>query len=270
MVMIITRSFFGFIVVVVVVGTAMFLFIGTAMNVYAQDTTMSPATQQQQNQTEDHSPSLSTDQTRQGWMATFDLENCDFVSSGENSYFVLEPGYQVILGGQEDGEELELVMTVLNETKVVDGVETRVVEEKESEGGSLVEVSRNYFALCKPTNNAIYFGEDVDMYEDGEIVSHEGAWLAGENGSKAGMIMPGKAEVGLKYHQEIALGVAEDRAEIISVNDTLDTPAGTFKQVLKTEETNPLKPGEKEFKFYAPGIGLIQDEAIKLVNYTKP
>jgi hypothetical protein len=65
MVMIIIRSFFSLIVVVAVVGTAMFLFIGTAMNVYAQDTTMSPATQQQ-NQTEDHSPSLSTDQTTQG------------------------------------------------------------------------------------------------------------------------------------------------------------------------------------------------------------
>jgi hypothetical protein len=161
-------------------------------------------------------------------------------------------------------------MTVLNETKVVDGIETRVVEEKETEGGNIVEVSRNYFAMCGPTNNAIYFGEDVDMYEDGKIVSHEGAWLAGENGSKAGMIMPGKAEVGLKYYQEIAPGVAEDRAEIISVNDTLDTPTGTFKQVLKTEETNAIKPGEKEFKFYAPGIGLIQDEAIKLVKYTKP
>ena len=213
---------------------------------------------------------LSTNQTTQGWMATFDLENCDFVSSGENSYFVLEPGYQVILGGQEDGKELQLVMTVLNETKVVDGIETRVVEEKETEGGNLVEVSRNYFAICKPTNNVIYFGEEVDMYEDGKIVSHEGAWLAGENGSKAGMIMPGKVEVGLKYYQEIAPGVAEDRAEIVSVNDTLYAPAGTFNQVLKTEESNPLKPGEKEFKFYAPGIGLIQDEAIKLVKYTKP
>ena len=239
------------------------------MNVYAQNTTMSSATQQQ-NQTDDRSPSLSTDQTIEGWITSFDLENCNSASSGENSYFILKPGYQVILGGQEDGEELELVITVLNETKVVDGVETRIVEEKETEGGNLIEVSRNYFAICKPTNNAIYFGEEDDMYKDGKTVDHEGAWLAGENGSKAGMIMPGKAEVGLKYYQEIALGVAEDRAEIMSVNVTLDTPAGTFKQVLKTEETNPLKPGEKEFKFYAPGIGLIQDEAIKLVKYTKP
>jgi hypothetical protein len=144
------------------------------------------------------------------------------------------------------------------------------VVEKETEGSNLIEVSRNYFAMCQPTNNAIYFGEDVDMYEDGKVVSHEGAWLAGQNGSKAEMIMPGKAEVGLKYYQEIAPGVAEDRAEIVSINDTLDTPAGTFSQVLKTEETNPLKPEEKEFKFYAPGIGLIQDEDLKLVKHTTP
>lgn len=161
-------------------------------------------------------------------------------------------------------------MTVLNETKVVNGIETRIVEERETEGGNLVEVSRNYFAVCRPSNNAIYFGEDVDMYEDGKVVSHEGAWLAGQNGSKAGMIMPGKVEVGLKYYQEIAPGVAEDRAEIVSVTEVLETPAGVFKQVLKTEETNPLKPDEKEYKFYAPGIGLIQDEAIKLVKYTRP
>jgi hypothetical protein len=45
--------------------------------------------------------------------------------------------------GEEDGEELQLEVTVLNETKVVNGIETRVVEEKETEGGNLVEVSKN-------------------------------------------------------------------------------------------------------------------------------
>ena len=51
--MIIARSFIGFIVVVAVVGAAMFLSIGTAMSVYAQSTTMPPDTEQQQNQTAD-------------------------------------------------------------------------------------------------------------------------------------------------------------------------------------------------------------------------
>jgi hypothetical protein len=57
---------------------------------------------------------------------------------------------------------------------------------------------------------------------------------------------------------------------MVNVTDVLETPAGVFKQVLKTEETNPLKPGEKEYKFYAPGIGLIQDEGLKLIKYTRP
>src|SRR5688500_1324143 len=102
------------IVVTVLLIGGMFILV-TGMEVYGQE--------QLQQQPTSPSPSLSTDQTIEGWMTSFDLENCNFASSGENSYFVLEPGYQVILGGQEDGKELELVMTVLNETKLVNGIE---------------------------------------------------------------------------------------------------------------------------------------------------
>jgi thiamine pyrophosphate-dependent acetolactate synthase large subunit-like protein len=52
MVMIKTRSLFGFIVVIAIVGAATALSIDTAMNVYAQNTTMPPITAQQ-NQTSD-------------------------------------------------------------------------------------------------------------------------------------------------------------------------------------------------------------------------
>jgi hypothetical protein len=47
----------------------------------------------------------------------------------------------------------------------------------------------------------------------------------------------------------------EGRAEVVSLDDVIDTPTGKFQQVLKTEETTTL---EKEYKFYAPGLGLIQ------------
>lgn len=203
------------------------------------------------------------------WKSTFDLEGCDFTTIGANTYFILEPGYILVLENQEgeENEQLQLVITVLNETKIVNGTETRVVEERETESGELVEVSRNYFAVCKPSNDIYYFGEEVDNYEDGEIASHEGAWQAGIDAARAGIIMPGKLEVGFKHYQEIAPGIAEDRAEIVSLNNTLDTAAGEFVNVLKTEETNPLNPDEREFKYYAPGIGLIQDEALQLVNY---
>ena len=162
--------------------------ITTGMGIYGQ---------QQEQQTSTPTSPSPTSQTTE-FQDTFNLENCDFDSRGSNTYFILEPGHQSVLEGQEDDEVIDLVITVLNETKVVDGTETRIVEERESENGELVEISRNYFAVCKPANDVFYFGEDVDDYEDGEIVSHGGAWLAVANGSKAGMIMPGKVEVGLK------------------------------------------------------------------------
>jgi hypothetical protein len=153
---------------------------------------------------------------------------------------------------------------------VIEGIETRVVEERETEDGELVEVSRNYFAICNRTNSVIYFGEEVDIYEDGVIVGHEGEWLAGVDGARPGIIMPGTVLVGARYFQEVAPGVALDRAEIVSLTATVQTPAGRFTRCLRTRETTPLEPGEVEFKSYAPGIGLIQDEVLRLVRIIRP
>jgi hypothetical protein len=36
---------------------------------------------------------------------------------------------------------------------------------------------------------------------------------------------------------------------------------------LKTKKTTPLEPDTIEFKWYAPGMGLIQDAVLKLVQY---
>jgi hypothetical protein len=203
-------------------------------------------------------------------MKSFDLDDCTMSSSGSNSYFVLQPGYQLTLEGQEDGDRVLLILAVLNETKIVDGVETRVVEERESENGELIEVSMNYLAICTESKDVFYFGEEVDMYEDGMIESHEGAWLAGEDGATAGLLYHANPVVGMKYYQEIAPGIAEDRAEIISLDEILKVPAGNFSKVLKVEETTPLESREREFKYYAAGIGLLQDEDLKLTRYVIP
>jgi hypothetical protein len=196
----------------------------------------------------------------------FNLESCTLLSTGRNTYFILEPGYFLKLRGIDKGDTAQLIVTVLNETKMVGNVECRVVEENESVNGRQIEISKNYFAFCKETGDIYYFGEDVDIYKKGKIVSHSGGWLA-EGNNKPGLIMPGTYEIGYKYHQEIAPDVAMDRAEIISISETLITSAGNFTNCLKTEETTPLEPKEKEFKYYAPGIGLIKEENLLLVEY---
>ena len=79
--------------------------------------------------------------------------------------------------------------------------------------------------------------------------------------------MPGKPVVGMKYFQEIAPRVAMDRAEVISTDETFSSPAGEFADVLVTKEGTALNLLEKEFKTYAPGIGLIQDQKLLLTEF---
>lgn len=197
------------------------------------------------------------------WQQEFDLAACDLATTGSSEFFVLEPGFRLLLEGNNE----KLLITVLDETRTIAGTPTRVVEEREWRGDALIEVSRNFFAFCPETSDAYYFGEEVDDYKNGEISGHGGAWLAGLDEARPGMIMPGDPQVGMKYYQEIAPNVALDRAEIVSLDETLATPAATFTDCLRTQEGTALNLNEREFKTYAPGIGLIQDQGLLLTDY---
>jgi len=204
------------------------------------------------------------------WQEDFSLSERTLVPTGRNQYFILEPGFQMVLEGKTGvfGKNYErLVITVLDEMRQVDGIMTRVVEEREWKNDQLKEVSRNFFAICEKTKDVFYFGEEVDMYKGGKVANHKGAWLAGENGAKPGLIMPGEPKVGMKYYQEVAKGVAMDRAEIVNLNEKLETPAGQFAKCLKTKEGTALNFFEKEYKTYAQGIGLIQDANLLLTRH---
>jgi hypothetical protein len=208
----------------------------------------------------------------------FPIETCKFQTTGTNPFFILKPGRQLHFSNQacvdagECDELEEVVMTVLRQTRVItlrdDGrtrnISTRVVREVERADGELTEISRNFFAECAGTQDVYYFGEDVDIYEDGKIVSHDGAWLAGRNRAEPGLIMPGGAFLlGARYFQEIAPGVALDRAEHVGVDLEVEVPAGAFDDCVKVKETTPLEPGA-DFKTYCPGVGLVIDEDLEL------
>ena len=197
------------------------------------------------------------------WQTEFKLSERSLVPTGRNNYFILEPGYQLVL----EDRFTKLTITVLDETKVINGVTTRVVEEKEWIRGEPYEVARNFFAIDEKTKDVFYFGEEVDFYKDGKIADHSGTWNAGEKDSKAGLQMSGDPAVGMKYYQEQAPSKAMDRAEIISLTDSLNTPAGKYYNCLTTKEGTALNFFEVEFKTYAPGIGLIQDESLLLTRY---
>jgi hypothetical protein len=208
--------------------------------------------------------------------SSFRLGDCHFAAQGANVYFNLNPG--TFLALEEEGDELTRVeITVLAETEpiTVPGlgtVTTRVVQERETVDGEVVEISRNFFALCGGRNDLVYFGEDVDIYNEDGSITHEGAWRAGQpdgNGlAEPGILMPGTFLLGSRYFQELADGVALDRAEHVAMDLTVETEAGTFDECVQIRETTPLEPKSESLKIYCAGVGLVNDSGAELVEYS--
>ena len=94
----------------------------------------------------------------QDWQAEFNLADRKLVDVGEARYFILVPGFQIVL----ESRKAKMTITVLEETKKINGISTRVVEEREEAGGTWLEISRNFFAMDEKKGEVFYFGEEVD------------------------------------------------------------------------------------------------------------
>ena len=200
-------------------------------------------------------------QTKQPWRDRFDVNKADLLPTGNNPYITMQPGRILRLTSGID----TLTVTILPDTLDVDGVRAGILEERETKKGKLVEVSRNFFATHRSTGDVYYFGEDVDNYKDGKIVDHESAWRAGARGARFGLMIPAKPIVGQRFFQEIAPKVAMDRVEVVSIDETVKTPAGTFEHCVHLRETTPLER-DVSHKYYAPAVGIIKDDEFELAE----
>ncbi len=72
--------------------------------------------------------------------------------------------------------------------------------------------------------------------------------------------MEANPEVGDNYFQEFAAGIAEDQAEVVSLNESIEIDLDDYENVLKTREFTELEPDVFEFKYFAPGVGQILAE----------
>ena len=186
-------------------------------------------------------------QPAKDFQSDFAVEKKNLGVTGNNPYFPLTPGYVLSYRHGKDTDSL----TVLNEVKVIDGVQTRVVEDRELKNGVLVELTRDYYSLDSNTNDVYYMGEDVDVYKNGKVVSHEGSWLSGIKGAMFGLMMPGTPRAGHKFYQEKAPGVGMDRAEIISVDDLDLVQDGEGVGVLAVTVGKDVSRREREVRVVA-------------------
>jgi hypothetical protein len=137
----------------------------------------------------------------------------DFVSAIDNPYLPFIPGskwvYEATL---EDGTVERNVVEVLQETRDVNGVNATVIHDTVYLEDQLVEETYDWYAQDKD-GNVWYLGEEVDNYENGQLVDHAGSWEWGKDGALPGIIMwaDPAAHMNEEYYQEYYAGEAEDR-----------------------------------------------------------
>ncbi len=180
------------------------------------------------------------------------IKPAGFTTTIDNKYFPLKPGTTFIYRGKGERDE----MAVTSDTRRIMGVNCVVVNDRAWEAGKLVEQTYDWYAQDQK-GTVWYFGEDTKEYKNGKVVSTKGSWEAGRDGAKPGLIMQAHPKVGKSYHQEYYKGKAEDMARVLSLNESIKVPYGSFHHVLKTKEWTPLEPNIVERKYYASGVGYV-------------
>ena len=197
----------------------------------------------------------------------FDSRNFDRGSTTiDNQWLPLVPGTQFTLEGTANrgaGQGAHTVIfTVTDVTKWVNGVRSLVMWDRDIQDGQLVEEELAFFAQDE-AGNVWLMGEYPEVHESGTI-SAPSTWLAGEQGSLAGVAMRAAPKVNTStYFQGVAPAVEFlDESKVSQAHQKTCVPAGCFKDVLVVDEWDPnAQPDDgHQFKFHAPGVGVVRVE----------
>ncbi|MEX1253158.1 MAG: hypothetical protein WEE64_02340 [Dehalococcoidia bacterium] len=184
-----------------------------------------------------------------------ELDPANFVAEIDNPYWPMKPGNRWVSNETDaDGNLLQVEVTVTTDKREILGISATVVHDVVTQDGEVLEDTFDWYAQ-DVDGNIWYMGEDTKEYEDGVVVSTEGSWEAGVDGAQAGVAVPGNPEAGMTYRQEYYAGEAEDQGKVLSLDEHVEVPYGTFDGCLQTEDTTALEPDVLEHKYYCAGVG---------------
>jgi len=185
-----------------------------------------------------------------------------------NNWFPLVPGKQYVLEGQANrgGGPLphQVIFTVTDLTKVIDGVRTVVVWDRDLNEGQLVEAELSFFAQ-DDAGNVWNLGEYPEEYEDGVFVGAPSTWISGLAGAEGGLHMLAKPGTGTSWYLQGSAPAIEflDCAKVAKTGEKTCVPVDCYDDVLVTDETSPLdQGGGHQLKYHAPEVGIIQVGAV--------
>jgi len=178
-----------------------------------------------------------------------------------NPYLPLASLKQDILEGKEGSDKIRIERTAKPDIRKIyiinnQPVEALCVEDREYVNGALMEVALDYF-VQDDSGAVFYLGEDVDEYKDGKVVGHSGTWHFGRDTQSPGVLFPAQPKIGERFMPEDVSKEIHENDEIVSLTETVTTPAGTYTNCVKVKEV--LADGEIEYKYYAKGIGVVRE-----------
>jgi hypothetical protein len=190
------------------------------------------------------------------------LDPTNFTTTIDNSYFPLPVGRTLVYRGVKDGQTQEDRVTVTDQTKTVaEGIPARVVTDVATHDGALLEKTSDWYAQDEQ-GNVWYLGEDTAAYLANGRVDKSGSWEAGVDDAEPGLVMEANPQIPDAYRQEFLNGQAEDTAWIVDTSGSVKVPYRTLRNVLTTLEATRLEPGAYDQKIYAPGIGIVREQAL--------
>jgi hypothetical protein len=189
------------------------------------------------------------------------LAATDAVDVIDNTYLPLRTGSMWRYEGDgENGHEVtEIVVTA--DRKMIMGISAVVVHDTVTVDGEVLEDTYDWYTQDRD-GNVWYLGEATQEFEDGKVVSTEGSWEAGVDGALPGIVMPASPTVGAAFRQEFYASHAEDLMKITGMGSALAVTAGSYSDVVTTNEWTPLQPETIEEKSYAPGVGMVRETVI--------
>jgi hypothetical protein len=198
-----------------------------------------------------------------------------FVHDITNPWLPFKVGSRWVFRGSKDGKPTVEVVTVTNKRRTLAGVSCVEILDVLSSGGKPVERTHDWY-VQDADGNVWYYGEATATYDaKGHVVSRKGSWLAGVNGAKPGIFMPGNPRIGVTHRQEYDRGRAEDMFTVAGLGTQVKVPYGSYTNALLTVEYTPIEPGSVDFKYYVRNVGVIYElsglgpkDANALVSYT--
>jgi hypothetical protein len=192
-----------------------------------------------------------------------EIDPANFSPHVTNRFFPLTPGRTLVYTGTKDGEKALDLFVTTHRTKLVEGVRTRVVEDRLYLDNVLAERTSDYYAQDR-CGNVWYFGEDTaELDRHGQVISTEGSWHAGVDGAQPGVYMQANPQVGRSFRQEWYQGQAEDVFKVTDRSAAVTVPYGSFRHALRTAEWTALEPGVLDNKFYVRGVGEVAEVSVK-------